>query len=89
MLHNAAQMSQRQLEQPPEWMNLRGWYSIALTRVMEEEIMAEEALSATQAEFDLYRGCVIRQELFTPLDAAERTVGCAAPASPYVILREE
>ncbi len=89
MLQSAEQMSQRQLEQPPEWLNLRWWYSIALTRVLEEEITAEEALAITQAEFEQYRHCVIQGGLFAPTEARERLVECAAPASPYVVLAEE
>jgi hypothetical protein len=89
MLHSAAQMDPRQLEQPPEWLNLRGWYSIALTRVIEEEMTAEEALAVTQVEFEQYRHCVIQRGLFAQTDARERLLECANPVSPYVILREE
>ncbi len=91
MLQNAAQMSGRQLVQSPEWMNLRHWYSIALTRAIEEDMTAEEALSITQAEFEVYRQCVMEGELFarTSTHARQRLLECAAPASSYVILREE
>jgi ABC-type glycerol-3-phosphate transport system substrate-binding protein len=89
MLQNAGQMSEQQVAQPPEWMNLKGWYSIALTRVIEETVTAEEALAATQAEFETYRNCVIERRLFEPSDLVRRLVECANPASPYVILGVE
>ena len=89
MLQNASQMSERSNQQPPVWLYLPGWYSIALTRALEEAITAEEALAATQAEFELYRQCVIERELFAPTAQARRLVECADPASPYVILAEE
>lgn len=89
MLQSAEQMSQRQLEQPPEWLNLRGWYSIAVTRAIEEDVTAEEALAATQAEFEQYRHCVIQHGLFAPTDTRERFLECADSASPYAIPYEE
>lgn len=89
MLQNAAQMGQRQLDQPPDWLNLAWWYSVALTRAIEEAVTAEEALAATQAEFDVYRACVVDRELFAVAEKLERLVECAAPASPYVILTGE
>jgi ABC-type glycerol-3-phosphate transport system substrate-binding protein len=89
MLQNAEQMSQRQLAQPPDWMNLSGWYSIALTRVLNEDMTPEEALALTQAEFETYRQCVIDRELFAATDQVRRLRECADPASPYVILTEE
>ena len=89
MLQSAEQMSRRQLEQPPEWLNLRWWYSIALTRAIEEAVTAEEALAATQTEFEQYRHCVIQGGLFAPTDTRERFLECADPASPYAIPYEE
>jgi ABC-type glycerol-3-phosphate transport system substrate-binding protein len=89
MLQNAAQMSQRQFAQPPDWMNLSGWYSIALTRVLNENITPEEALALTQAEFETYRQCVLDRELFAATAQVRRIRECADPASPYVILAEE
>jgi ABC-type glycerol-3-phosphate transport system substrate-binding protein len=89
MLQNAEQMSQRQLVQSPEWMNLRSWYSIALTRSLEEDMSAEEALAVTQTEFETYRHCVVERQLFAPTDKRERLLECAVPASSYVTLREE
>jgi ABC-type glycerol-3-phosphate transport system substrate-binding protein len=89
LLQSAEQMNGRQLVQPPGWLNLRGWYSIALTRVLEENIMPEAALAITQAEFETYRQCVIDRELFAPSDIRQRRAECAATASSYVILREE
>jgi ABC-type glycerol-3-phosphate transport system substrate-binding protein len=89
MLQNVEQTSQRQIMSVPEWMNLRGWYSIALTRTLEEEITAAAALAATQVEFESYRHCVIERELFQPEHWGRRLVECADPASPYVILGVE
>lgn len=89
MLQSAEQTNQQQLEIAPEWMQLRRWYSIALARAMEGNLTAEEALLATQVEFETYRQCVIQRELFEPTDEQERVFECAAPASPYVILGEE
>jgi ABC-type glycerol-3-phosphate transport system substrate-binding protein len=88
MLQNAEQTSRQQIMQVPEWMNLRGWYSIALTRALEEEITAAAALAATQVEFESYRHCVIDRELLEPEHWGRRLVECADPASPYVILGE-
>jgi ABC-type glycerol-3-phosphate transport system substrate-binding protein len=89
MLQNAAQLSQRQTTLPPDWMNLRSWYSIALTRVLEGDMTAEEALAATQAEFELYYDCVLEKGLLAPTDRGRRLLECAVPASSYVTLREE
>jgi ABC-type glycerol-3-phosphate transport system substrate-binding protein len=89
MLHNVELMSERQLTYPPEWMDLAGWYSIALTRALEAEMTVEEVLAVTQSEFELYRDCVIERELFAPANMRQRLVECAVPASPYVILGEE
>jgi ABC-type glycerol-3-phosphate transport system substrate-binding protein len=102
MLQSAAQANEQQMTQglhtrqapgwhymAPAWMSLRGWYSIALTRVLEEDMTPEEALALTQAEFELYRQCVIDRGLFEPTDGGKRLVECADPASPYVILGEE
>jgi ABC-type glycerol-3-phosphate transport system substrate-binding protein len=89
MLYSAEQMSQRQATSPPEWMSLPRWYSIALTRALEEDMTAEESLAITQIEFELYRQCVIDGELFELVNAVERVRQCAATASPYVILSEE
>jgi ABC-type glycerol-3-phosphate transport system substrate-binding protein len=88
MLQSAEQFSQHQIAIPPEWMNLQSWYSVALTRALEENITAEEALSLTQAEFEQYRHCVIEDELYRLTDAIAR-LRCAAAASPYVFLTEE
>jgi ABC-type glycerol-3-phosphate transport system substrate-binding protein len=89
MLQSAEQMSRQPLEQPPEWLNLVWWYSIALTRALEENVTAEEALAATQAEFALYRACVIERELFVPTDMRQRLVECADPVSRYAIPGQE
>ena len=89
MLQNAEQMSEQAQIQSPDWMNLKGWYSIALTRVIEESMTAEEALAATQAEYEAYRQCVVEYQLFKLADAAERVGRCANVVSPYVILSEE
>jgi ABC-type glycerol-3-phosphate transport system substrate-binding protein len=89
MLQNAEQIHERQLEQPPEWMNLIWWYGVALTRAIEENVTAEEALAATQTEFKRYYDCVVERELFADRHMRERLVACAAPASPYIILSEE
>jgi ABC-type glycerol-3-phosphate transport system substrate-binding protein len=89
MLQNAARLQPHQLNLPPDWMNLSGWYSIALTRALEGDMTAEEALAATQAEFELYYDCVLENELFAPTHRGRRLVECAEPASPYVTLREE
>ena len=88
MLQSAERFSQHQIAMPPEWMNLQSWYSVALTRALEEDVTAEEALSSTQAEFDQYRHCVIEGELYELNDAIAR-LRCAAAASPYVFLTEE
>jgi hypothetical protein len=89
MLQNAARLQPQQLNLPPDWMNLSGWYSIALTRVLEGDMSAEEALAATQAEFELYYDCVLANELFAPTHSGRRLLECAVPASSYVTLREE
>jgi ABC-type glycerol-3-phosphate transport system substrate-binding protein len=88
MLQNAARLQPQQLALLPEWMNLWGWYSIALTRVLEEDMTAEEALAVTQAEFELYYDCVLANELFAPTHSGRRLLECALPASSYVTLRE-
>jgi ABC-type glycerol-3-phosphate transport system substrate-binding protein len=89
MLQNAERMNQRQLAQVPDWMNLSGWYSIALTRVLDGDMIPEEALALTQAEFETYRHCVIERELFAATAQVRRLRECADPASPYVILGDE
>jgi multiple sugar transport system substrate-binding protein len=87
MLESAEQFGRRQSAMPPEWMRLQAWYSVAVTRLLEEGITAEEALASTQAEFERYRDCVIAGNLFELADGIAR-LRCAAAASPYVILAE-
>ena len=89
MLQNALQMNEQQFQPLPVWLDLPRWYSIALTRALAENLTSEEALAATQAEFEIFRQCVIEQELFDSTQASRRLVECADPASPYVILAEE
>jgi ABC-type glycerol-3-phosphate transport system substrate-binding protein len=101
MLQTATQMGEQMVAQSlnwmylpgyvrsPNWLNMQGWYQIALTRMLEEEISAEEALAATQAEFDAFYRCVVELELFGLQHGGRRLVECADPASPYVILGEE
>jgi ABC-type glycerol-3-phosphate transport system substrate-binding protein len=88
MVESAERASRRQLAMPPEWMNLQGWYSVAVTRLLEKGVTAEEALASTQVEFERYRECVIAGNLFELTGGIAR-LRCAAAASPYVILGEE
>jgi ABC-type glycerol-3-phosphate transport system substrate-binding protein len=88
MLASAEQFNRHQLAMPPEWMDLPAWYSIAVTRLLEEGIAAEEALASTQVEFERYRDCVIAGSLFELTDGIAR-LRCAAGASGYVIVNEE
>jgi ABC-type glycerol-3-phosphate transport system substrate-binding protein len=88
MLQNVAQMSEQRISLSSDWY-LLGWYSIALTRVLEEGITPEAALAITRTEFEAFRHCVIERDLFAPGDLRQRVFECEDPASPYIIFAEE